>query len=129
MSANTETLHPDGLPIGVYEVTYYRVTDGRLRADAASDPNVSLAYIHRRRAATWRPNEAVRVVCSTMTRVDIPRSGKTTVRHTHVEDGDLSRCDGCGEVVSSLDAGFSPGLHEMGHDCGGTWRPHDGSRG
>lgn len=33
-----------------------------------------------------------------------------------------SRCDKCSEVVDDLDAGFSPGLHEMGHDCGGTWR-------
>ena len=33
-----------------------------------------------------------------------------------------SRCDKCGEYVSDVDAGFSPGLHEMKHDCGGTWR-------
>lgn len=33
-----------------------------------------------------------------------------------------SRCDRCGEVVKDADAGFSPGLHEMAHDCGGTWR-------
>lgn len=33
-----------------------------------------------------------------------------------------SRCDKCGEIVSDIDAGFSPGLHEMGHECGGTWR-------
>jgi hypothetical protein len=34
-----------------------------------------------------------------------------------------SRCDKCGEYVSDIDAGFSPGLHEMGHGgCGGTWR-------
>ena len=34
----------------------------------------------------------------------------------------LSVCDGCGEVVADIDAGFSPALHAMGHDCGGTWR-------
>jgi hypothetical protein len=33
-----------------------------------------------------------------------------------------SKCDQCGEAVTDLDAGFSPGLHEMGHACGGTWR-------
>ena len=33
-----------------------------------------------------------------------------------------SRCDKCGETVADIDAGFSPGLHEMGHECGGTWR-------
>lgn len=36
-----------------------------------------------------------------------------------------SRCDKCGEAVESIDAGFSPGLHEMRHDCGGTWREVD----
>lgn len=25
--------------------------------------------------------------------------------------------------MSDLDAGFSPGVHTMAHDCGGTWRP------
>jgi hypothetical protein len=35
---------------------------------------------------------------------------------------DTDRCDGCGETVRHIDAGFSPALHEMGHDCGGTWR-------
>jgi hypothetical protein len=34
----------------------------------------------------------------------------------------MNRCDKCGEQVSDLDAGFSPGLHAMAHDCGGTWR-------
>lgn len=33
-----------------------------------------------------------------------------------------SRCDRCGETVDDIDAGFSPGLHEMAHGCGGTWR-------
>ena len=33
-----------------------------------------------------------------------------------------SKCDKCSEIVSDLDAGFSPGLHRMSHDCGGTWR-------
>lgn len=33
-----------------------------------------------------------------------------------------SRCDKCGEIVADIDAGFSPGLHEMAHECGGTWR-------
>ena len=33
-----------------------------------------------------------------------------------------SRCDGCGEVVTDIDAGFSPGLQSMAHSCGGTWR-------
>ena len=33
-----------------------------------------------------------------------------------------SECDRCGEAVESIDAGFSPGLHEMRHACGGTWR-------
>lgn len=34
-----------------------------------------------------------------------------------------SRCDKCNAMVADIDAGFSPGLHEMGHgDCGGTWR-------
>lgn len=33
----------------------------------------------------------------------------------------LSICDGCGEIVADIDAGFAPGLHRMAHDCGGTW--------
>ena len=34
-----------------------------------------------------------------------------------------SKCDKCGEIVSDLDAGFSPGMHGMKHGgCGGTWR-------
>lgn len=33
-----------------------------------------------------------------------------------------SRCDQCGELASHIDVGFSPGLHAMRHDCGGTWR-------
>lgn len=33
-----------------------------------------------------------------------------------------SKCDRCGEIVADIDAGFSVGLQEMGHDCGGTWR-------
>lgn len=33
-----------------------------------------------------------------------------------------SRCDKCDETVADIDAGFSPGLHEMAHECGGTWR-------
>lgn len=33
-----------------------------------------------------------------------------------------SRCDKCGETVDDIDAGFSPALHAMKHDCGGTWR-------
>jgi hypothetical protein len=33
-----------------------------------------------------------------------------------------SRCDKCGEIVADIDAGFSPGSHEYGHECGGTWR-------
>jgi len=32
-----------------------------------------------------------------------------------------SKCDRCGETITDLDAGFCPGLHQMGHDCGGTW--------
>lgn len=48
-----------------------------------------------------------------------------------------SQCDQCGEIVTDLDVGFSPGRHEMVHDCGGTWRiiviedldPAPGSRG
>lgn len=38
-----------------------------------------------------------------------------------------SKCDKCGEIVQDIDAGFSPGLHEMGHGggCGGTWRVID----
>jgi len=37
-----------------------------------------------------------------------------------------SKCDRCGEVVEDIDAGFSPGRHEMRHGhCGGTWRPFD----
>lgn len=31
-------------------------------------------------------------------------------------------CDGCGEVVTHLDAGFSPAVHAMRHDCGGAWK-------
>lgn len=31
-------------------------------------------------------------------------------------------CSRCGEVVTHLDAGFSPAVHGMKHDCGGTWR-------
>ena len=52
-------------------------------------------------------------------------------RLTPTEDelpgGSTSRCDRCGEVVTDIDAGFSPGLHEMAHDCGGTWRFNDGA--
>lgn len=33
-----------------------------------------------------------------------------------------SRCDKCGEIVADIDAGFSPGLQKMGHECGGQWR-------
>ena len=34
-----------------------------------------------------------------------------------------SKCDKCGEIVSDLDAGFSPGHLKMEHGgCGGTWR-------
>jgi len=33
-----------------------------------------------------------------------------------------SQCDRCGEIIKDIDAGFSPGVHEMAHDCGGTWR-------
>jgi hypothetical protein len=33
-----------------------------------------------------------------------------------------SKCDGCGETVADIDAGFSPAVHGMRHDCGGTWR-------
>lgn len=33
-----------------------------------------------------------------------------------------SRCDKCGEIVADIDAGFSPGLQAMTHDCGGKWR-------
>lgn len=40
-----------------------------------------------------------------------------------------SKCDRCGEVATDIDAGFSPGLHEMKHDCGGTWRVHSSSMG
>ena len=41
---------------------------------------------------------------------------------------DRSRCDRCGETVTDLDAGFSPGLHAMTHACGGTWRRMAGRR-
>lgn len=34
-----------------------------------------------------------------------------------------SKCDKCGKVVRDIDAGFSPSLQEMAHDCGGTWQP------
>lgn len=37
----------------------------------------------------------------------------------------VNRCDRCGEIVSDIDAGFSPGVHEMAHGCGGTWRQVD----
>lgn len=33
-----------------------------------------------------------------------------------------SKCDRCGEVVTDLDAGFSPAAHAMQHHCGGAWR-------
>lgn len=33
-----------------------------------------------------------------------------------------SKCDKCGEVAADIDVGFSPGVHEMKHNCGGTWR-------
>lgn len=36
-----------------------------------------------------------------------------------------SKCDRCGETVADIDAGFSPGMHEMRHECGGTWRVVD----
>lgn len=32
-----------------------------------------------------------------------------------------SQCTNCKELVTDLDAGFSPGLHSMMHECGGTW--------
>ena len=31
-------------------------------------------------------------------------------------------CDGCGETIDDLDAGFSPAVQGMRHGCGGTWR-------
>jgi hypothetical protein len=34
---------------------------------------------------------------------------------------DQSKCDQCGETIQHMDVGFSPGLHGMKHDCGGTW--------
>jgi hypothetical protein len=34
----------------------------------------------------------------------------------------INVCDKCGETVTDLDAGFSPAIHEMRHECGGTWR-------
>jgi hypothetical protein len=33
----------------------------------------------------------------------------------------VSWCDGCGETVADTDAGFSPGVQRMAHDCGGKW--------
>jgi hypothetical protein len=41
---------------------------------------------------------------------------------TRTMSSGLSRCDKCGETITDIDAGFSPGLHEMAHECGGTWR-------
>jgi hypothetical protein len=42
------------------------------------------------------------------------------------ELNDLNHCDRCGEVIADIDAGFSPAVQEMAHDCGGgqrgTWR-------
>ena len=38
------------------------------------------------------------------------------------ERENASRCDKCGETVADIDAGFSPGCHQMRHECGGTWR-------
>ncbi len=33
----------------------------------------------------------------------------------------MNQCNKCFETITDLDAGFSPGLHEMAHGCGGTW--------
>ena len=33
------------------------------------------------------------------------------------------KCSKCGEIVKHIDAGFSPALQGMGHDCGGKWVP------
>lgn len=41
------------------------------------------------------------------------------------EGSNISRCDVCGEIARDIDAGFSPSLLEMRHDCGGTWRRLD----
>lgn len=38
-----------------------------------------------------------------------------------------SKCDKCGEIATDIDTGFSPGLHAMRHDCGGTWRVVSGA--
>lgn len=38
-----------------------------------------------------------------------------------------SVCDGCGELVHDIDAGFSPSGQGMAHDCGGTWQPYEHS--
>lgn len=35
---------------------------------------------------------------------------------------DINKCDKCGEIVSDIDAGFSPAVQGMTHECGGTWR-------
>lgn len=35
---------------------------------------------------------------------------------------DVSICDSCGEIVADIDAGFSPAVHGMAHECGGRWR-------
>lgn len=48
--------------------------------------------------------------------------GETPVVHADTTSIYTDTCDGCGETVSHIDAGFSPALHEMKHDCGGTWR-------
>ena len=41
---------------------------------------------------------------------------------------DVSICDRCGEIVSDIDAGFSPAVHGMAHGCGGKWmRPATGN--
>lgn len=65
------------------------------------------------------------------TRVPIHRDGITLavceifadeIPAITAEQIEASLCDRCGETVSDIDAGFSPGLQGMMHSCGGTWR-------
>lgn len=52
-----------GMPIGSYEVTYYKCTrTGPLKPSAGYDRDVSEAYV-RRMAAKLRPFEALHAVC------------------------------------------------------------------
>lgn len=78
--------------------------------------------INRRRLRDGRTtHDGFSPVCEIWCAVPLGPRAARVEQHEHQVSG--SRCDKCGETVTDLDAGFSPGVQGMDHDCGGTWRP------